>query len=178
MNVDDKILLKAFKFALKSHASQTRKGTGAPYIVHPITVLSYLYETKVSKNMNLLATCALLHDVVEDCNVTLKQIAKKFGHSVAAIVEELTNDPTMIETIGKTEYLKEKMLNMSNYALVIKLCDRLHNIIDRTVYDEYIESTSEIIHHLVDNRQLTDTHKTLVKKISSVIYDIHKTKKK
>jgi GTP pyrophosphokinase len=165
---------KAILFAVKAHKGQRRKGDGRPYILHPMSVLKTLYEVKESKNMYLLATAAVLHDVVEDCGVSLKKIAKKFGHAVASLVEELTLNKEKYETIGKTKYLCQEVVKMSSYALCIKLCDRLDNVRDmRKMPDDfkkkYKSETWEIINTLEQNRKLSKTQKKLVKLIKKEI---------
>ncbi len=124
------MLDKALVFAYDAHKNQVRKNSGDPYIVHPITVSENVKKYKRSKNLELLMVVGILHDVVEDCDVSIQKIAEKFGYKVAAILEELTNDEKLIKEKGKTEYLIDKMFNMSSYALVIKLCDRLDNCKD------------------------------------------------
>lgn len=166
-------LQQALLFATMKHQDQYRKGDGRPYILHPISVLLTLGKIKKSKNKFLLATAAVLHDVVEDCGVTLQEIADKFGYQVASIVQELTSDKDKIEAMGKKEYLLDKMTHMSSYALCIKLCDRLDNIKDMsTMTDEFkartISETEYILDGLID-RNLTGTHKTIVRKIRKQI---------
>ena len=165
---------KAILFAVKAHKGQRRKGDGRPYILHPMSVLKTLYEVKDSKNMYLLATAAILHDVVEDCGVTLKKIAREFGHQVAALVEELTLNKEKYETIGKSKYLCQEVIKMSSYALCIKLCDRLDNVRDmKKMSDDfkkkYKSETWDIINTLEEKRKLTKTHKKLVKFIKKEI---------
>ena len=164
---------KAILFAVKKHRGQRRKGDGRPYILHPMSVLHRLYEVKESKNMYLLATGAICHDLVEDCGVTIKKIANKFGHPVASLVEELTLDKTKYETIGKTKYLCQEVLKMTSYALCIKLCDRLDNVRDMKSMKEdfrirYKAETREILNSL-KQRKLTKTHKKLIKLIEKEI---------
>ena len=145
---------KALEFAIKKHKGQKRKGTDMPYFWHPISVAENIEEIKKSKNLELLMTAALLHDTIEDCpKVTLKEIARKFGYYVAALVEELTSDPKAIAKVGKTAYLKKKMEKMTSYALVIKLADRQHNVEDmagtsKKFQKAYTKETLAIIDHL------------------------------
>lgn len=159
------------EFAITSHKGQTRKGDGRPYITHPLSVMHRVNEVKRgSKNIYLLGGVALLHDVCEDCGVSVDEIAERFGHSVASIVAELTLDKTKYETIGKTKYLSEHMADMSSYALTIKLCDRLDNICDMQsmpdeFVSEYTEETASILSYLETHRKLTKTQKKLVRKI-------------
>ena len=175
-------LERAIRYAAKKHKGQKRKGDGRPYIMHPISVMTRILSTKKSSNAYLLGTVALLHDLVEDCGVSLKKIARKFGHHVAALVQELTLDKSKYETIGKTEYLCQEMLKMSSYALAIKLCDRLDNVHDLKDMDEhfkqrYVHETQVIIDSLTDRRKLTTTHLKLMESIQVELnryYELHK----
>jgi len=169
---------KALEFAIKHHKGQYRKISNFPYIWHPISVAKNVQENKISKNIQLLMTAALLHDLVEDTNVTLEIIAKEFGFKVASIVEELSSDKEKIKEVGKTEYLKDKMTKMSSYALVIKLSDRLDNIKDLSdakpdFKEKYTKETSEILTHLYQNRtKLSQTHMGLMNKINNILRKI------
>jgi len=172
MKLTSQTLEKAIIFAVEKHQSQLRKGNGMPYITHPMAVMLILGNIKKSKNSILLAICCLLHDVVEDCNVTLDEIANQFGYNVASIVSELTSDKEQISVIGKKQYLSEKMLGMSSYSLCIKLADRLHNLTDigNTEKDlNKIEETNYIIDQLLKKRKLTKTHRKLIKMIKQKI---------
>jgi (p)ppGpp synthase/HD superfamily hydrolase len=130
--------------------------------------MATLFSIKRSKNMSLLCAAAVLHDTVEDCGVTLEKIAKKFGHQVSALVGELTLNKEEYEKIGKKEYLLQEMLKMSNYALCIKLCDRLDNIRDmatmgQSFRERYTAETLFILKGVKNNRMLTRTQKQIVK---------------
>ena len=108
---------KALEFALQKHKGQKRKWNNIPYYRHPISVAKNIETYKKSKNIELLMTAALLHDTVEDCkDVSLQEIAEKFGYYVAALVDELTSDELEIKKLGKTEYLKDKN-SKSNFKI-------------------------------------------------------------
>jgi len=147
---------EALEFALQKHKGQKRKGNNMPYFWHAMSVARNVQEVKESTNLELLMTAAILHDTVEDCkhlNVTIQEIAEVFSYKVASLVEELTNDDKKIAEMGKTEYLKEKMANMSSYALVIKLSDRRDNVRDlndlkKEFKEKYTKETIEILDHL------------------------------
>lgn len=163
------LLEKAIHFATEKHQGQIRKGTGMPYIIHPISVMVILNKIKKSNNPELIAIACLLHDVVEDCGVTLEEIAAEFGHAVASLVEELTSDEKEIAAVGKKEYLAHKMLKMSSYALRIKLADRLDNVHD---IEPHMFNKIEETRYILDNlkkRKLTTTHKKLIKMIEKKI---------
>lgn len=169
MKITSELFQKAIEFAVKAHSKQTRKGDGRPYIVHPFAVMLTLAEVKKSKNAFLLAIVCLLHDVVEDCGITIEEIAKEFGYQIASLVDELTTNKEECRRLGKTEYLAQKMFNMSSYALVIKLCDRLNNLSDmETLTDEFKKKTidsTKIILERISKRKLSPTHKKLIKLI-------------
>jgi guanosine-3',5'-bis(diphosphate) 3'-pyrophosphohydrolase len=177
MRITNEILEEIIIFVTQKHRGQTRKGNGFPYIIHPLRVMNYLLEAKErSTNINLLIAAALLHDVVEDCGVTLEEIARRFGYQVAALVEELTSDKERIAQVGKAQYLLEKMLGMSTYALTIKLCDRIDNIVDSKNMKEefrrkYKAETLFILEGL-KKRKLTRTHKFLIRKLNNALNKI------
>jgi guanosine-3',5'-bis(diphosphate) 3'-pyrophosphohydrolase len=178
MEINAALFNEAIIFASKKHRGQLRKGDGRPYILHPMEVVHVLYEVKVSKNMFLLGIAAILHDVVEDCGVTLKEIAKRFGYQVAALVEELTLLKDNYDKIGKTKYLCQEVVKMTSYALCIKLCDRLCNIRDmknmkQEFIDKYVPETWEIL-AAVKTRKITGTHKRLIKLIETELKKYNK----
>lgn len=165
----NKLVNSALEFAKSAHNGQTRID-GTPYINHPINVAEFVSHFKTSKEMDTLLCSAYLHDTIEDTSVTYYDIFNKFGPSVANIVLELTTDEDMKNELGKTKYLEIKMKNMTSWALVLKLCDRLSNVSDLEKCDEsfrnkYIKETVEIIDYLVKNRKLSKTHINIIKAI-------------
>jgi (p)ppGpp synthase/HD superfamily hydrolase len=178
MELTTKDLEKAIIFATEKHNGQIRKGDGRPYILHPLSVMQHLYKYKQSRNINMLAVATLLHDCIEDSEdheATYNEILEIFGVQVLSIVVELTSDKQKIEEVGKAPYLLGKMVAMSSYALVIKLCDRLDNILDmKSMGDgfrnKYITQTNFILNGLEESsRGLSKTHKKLIKEIKRVI---------
>jgi flagellar basal body-associated protein FliL len=78
---------------------------------------------------------------------------------------ELTSDEESIEKMGKNEYLKNKMVNMSKYALTLKLVDRLANILD-TPKQKYIQDTLVLVSYIRENREeLNNTQESIIKDI-------------
>jgi GTP pyrophosphokinase len=131
-------LLDALEFATDAHVSQFRK-SGEPYIIHPILV-SCIVATIT--NDEAMSIAALLHDVVEDTETSIKDIEKYFGHDVANLVEGLTKidiirDAELIPSSSDEKLIVSalsfrKMLVASIHdvrVLVVKLCDRLHNML-------------------------------------------------
>lgn len=119
-------------FAARAHAGQFRKGKpGAPkipYIEHPRAVARILHdEAGITDPVTLQA--ALLHDTMEDCGVTHANLVAEFGHDVADVVAELTNDPTVPKE-GKTAAQVEKARKMSARAAAVKVADKTANLRD------------------------------------------------
>ena len=124
------IITKAFNFAKKAHQG-VRRLSGEPYIMHPISVAMI-----ASKEMGLGSTSicsALLHDVVEDTDYTVEDIANIFGEKIAQIVDGLTKISGGIfgdQASAQSENFKKLLLTMSTdiRVILIKICDRLHNM--------------------------------------------------
>ncbi len=120
---------KAFKYALQAHKGQKR-ASGEDYIHHPLAVAMNLAIHRASAN-TLIA--GLLHDVVEDCNISLAEIKQEFGDDIAALVDGVTKIDSLTNTkrsnISASNIKKILLSGVSDVrVLIIKLCDRLHNI--------------------------------------------------
>ena len=124
------IITKAYNFACHAHRG-VRRLSGEPYIMHPIAV-AYI----ACKEMGLGSTsicAALLHDVVEDTDYTIDDIANLFGPKIAQIVDGLTKISGGIfgdKASAQAENFKKLLLTMSDdiRVILIKICDRLHNM--------------------------------------------------
>ena len=113
---------RAYEMARVAHDGQMRD-EGTPYILHPIRVATVLSEELALYSCEL--TCAaLLHDVVEDSDVTRDEIEAEFGHTVARIVWLLTKLPE----VSLPAYLAAIEQASDIKAPVVKLCDRLDNL--------------------------------------------------
>ena len=160
---------KAREFATIAHKGQHRIG-GEDYIVHPTRVAQLVKKYKSSSELDMLVSAAYLHDTLEDTNVNYYDLVKEFGPGIASIVLELTTDEDMKKELGKKRYLQIKLKNMSSWALVIKLCDRLDNVSDmytcsKEFIEKYKEETNEILNFIEKNRELSDTHKKIINDI-------------
>ena len=126
---DSKLIMRAYDFANENHRGQLRK-SGEPYIIHPLQV-AYTLATLDLDDETICA--ALLHDVVEDTNVTKEELTKEFSESIAEMVDGVTK-------LGKLDYSSEKEQQVEDYrkmflamgkdirVILIKLADRLHNM--------------------------------------------------
>ena len=137
IEIDDDIK-KALDFAIEAHSGQYRK-SGEPYIVHPILVAAITASISNDKTMVI---SALLHDVVEDTPFTDEDIEKRFGYDVRHIVEGLTKIVEIRESELAPSHSDERLIRSALTfrkmliasiedvrVLVIKLCDRLHNML-------------------------------------------------
>lgn len=169
-DTEKSLSLKALEFATRMHEGQLRKD-GKPYIEHPKNVANYVkFYKKGADDLDILMAAAYLHDTLEDTNLSYYDIVEFFGPSVAGIVLELTTDEELKKEVGKTKYLEIKCKNMSSWALVIKLCDRLDNISDLASCDfefreRYSNETFDIIIYLLNNRVLNKIHLIIIKEI-------------
>jgi (p)ppGpp synthase/HD superfamily hydrolase len=160
------LVLKAISYAAKMHKGQVRRESGLPYVVHPMAVMELIQMYKGdSTNIDSLKCAALLHDVLEDTDSTYIEIEREFTPMVASIVMELTSDEEAINEIGKNNYLKNKMINMSNYAFLLKLVDRLSNVID-SPRPKYVKDTITLMTHIMAARvNITSTQMNVIKAI-------------
>lgn len=123
-----KSLSKAIVFAAQSHAGQYRKDGKTPYINHPLEVMN-LVTVHVEHPQNDVLIAAVLHDVVEDTNVTSAEIKHMFGGHVARLVEELTDDKTLTKEERKRIQLQE-VHTLSPEGQLLRLCDKICNVYD------------------------------------------------
>ena len=143
---DSEKLRRAFVFAYKAHGPQLRK-TGEPYIIHPLATTEILTELEVDTD-TLVA--ALLHDTVEDTDVSVSLISELFGEDVALLVDGVTKlgrIPYSSKEETQAENMRKMFLAMAKdiSVVLIKLADRLHNM--RTIKhlppDKQIEKANE-----------------------------------
>ena len=127
--VDSKLILKAYNYAFSHHGDQLRK-SGEPYIIHPLNVAYILAEIGLDDNT---ICAALLHDVVEDTEVTEADIKNKFGEEInylVAGVTKLSNISFASVEEQQVEDYRKMFLAMGKdiRVIIIKLADRLHNM--------------------------------------------------
>ena len=145
---DKEIIRKAFEVAVEAHKEMRRK-SGEPYIYHPIAVAQICAE-----EIGLGATgivCALLHDTVEDTDLSLEDVRGLFGEKVAQIIDGLTKISGVIDNTSsiQAENFRKVLLTMSEdiRVILIKLADRLHNMrtLEHMKRDKQIKIASETL---------------------------------
>ena len=127
--VDTKLIMKAYNYAKSHHGDQLRK-SGEPYIIHPLNVAYILADMGLDDST---IAAALLHDVVEDTDVTENDITKEFGQEISDMVVGVTK-------LGNISFASVEEQQVENYrkmflamgkdirVILIKLADRLHNM--------------------------------------------------
>jgi len=140
--LNSKSLNKAYNFALDAHENQKRE-EGVPYIIHPVAVANILTELKLD---SATITTGLLHDTIEDTNVTYETVKKEFGEEVANLVDGVTKLSALEDKVSdnsKAENFRKLILATSKdiRVLLVKLADRLHNM--RTIH--FVKDKEKII---------------------------------
>lgn len=139
-------LKAALEFSTKAHENQYRK-SGLPYILHPILVASIVASITDDESM---AIAALFHDVVEDTDTTIDEIQAMYGDDVAHLVEGITKIDTIRDAelipsssnerlvISALSFRKMLLASIEDVrVLVVKLCDRLHNMLTLDALPEH-----------------------------------------
>lgn len=122
---------EAIEVAAEAHQGQYRKGTRTPYITHPYAVGLILMEAGCSE---AVVVAGILHDTVEDTDLTLEFIQEHFGEYVAGIVEGCSENKALRWRARKTERI-EALRRASPEVCTVTCADKLHNL--RTIISEY-----------------------------------------
>jgi len=128
-NVDIPLLRKAYEFSDKAHRGKFRE-SGDPYIQHCLEVAFILAEQHLD---SATIAAGLLHDVVEDTDVTIEQVKEEFGEEIALLVDGVTKIGELrFKSLEEeqVEYFRKMLLSMAKdiRVIIIKLADRLHNM--------------------------------------------------
>ena len=120
-------VLKAAAFAAEKHRKQRRKDVETPYINHPIQLAYILVQADIEDPVVLAA--ALLHDTIEDTNTTHDEIEIVFGHEIANIVAECSDDKRLSKLERKQAQV-DHAGKISKKAKLVKLADKIANVSD------------------------------------------------
>ncbi|MDB5229334.1 MAG: (p)ppGpp synthetase [Chitinophagaceae bacterium] len=126
---DKELVREAFEMAVEAHKTMRRK-SGEPYILHPLAVAQICVE---EIGLGVRSTiCGLLHDTVEDTDLSLEDVEREFGNEIARIVDGLTKISNVIDANSsqQAENFKKILLTLTDdpRVILIKLADRLHNM--------------------------------------------------
>src|SRR6186997_80535 len=146
---DKDLLRAAFEMSVDAHKTMRRK-SGEPYILHPLAVAKICVE---EIGLGVRSTiCALLHDTVEDTDITLDDIQREFGAEIAKIVDGLTKISNVMDanTSQQAENFKKILLTLTDdpRVILIKLADRLHNMrtMDSMKQEKQLKISSETVY--------------------------------
>ncbi|MFZ9386287.1 MAG: RelA/SpoT family protein [Chitinophagaceae bacterium] len=146
---DKNLIRTAFEMAAEAHKTMRRK-SGEPYILHPIAVAKICVE---EIGLGVRSTiCALMHDTVEDTDVSLEDIEREFGNEITRIVDGLTKISNVIDVNAsqQAENFKKILLTLTDdpRVILIKLADRLHNMrtLDSMKRDKQLKISSETVY--------------------------------
>ena len=146
----DKDLLRiAFEMAADAHKTMRRK-SGEPYILHPIAVAKICTE---EIGLGIRSTiCSLLHDTIEDTDITLEDVQREFGSEISKIVDGLTKISNIVDVNAsqQAENFKKILLTLTDdpRVILIKLADRLHNMrtLDSMKREKQLKISSETVY--------------------------------
>ncbi len=146
---DKELLRTAFEMAAEAHKTMRRK-SGEPYILHPLAVARICVE---EIGLGVRSTiCSLLHDTVEDTDITLEDVEREFGSEIARIVDGLTKISNVIDVNAsqQAENFKKILLTLTDdpRVILIKLADRLHNMrtLDSMKREKQLKISSETVY--------------------------------
>lgn len=146
---DKEIIRKAFEVAVEAHKEMRRK-SGEPYIYHPIAVAQICAEEIGLGTTSIV--CALMHDTVEDTDLTLDDVQGLFGEKVVQIIDGLTKISGVTDNTSsiQAENFRKVLLTMSEdiRVILIKLADRLHNMrtLEHMKRDKQMKIASETLY--------------------------------
>ena len=129
VKLDEEVIRKAINFAVKYHGTQQR-ASGEPYYYHPLQVAEIIAEMRLDSDS---IVTAILHDTIEDTDLTIECIEKNFSKDIAKLVDgvtKLTKIEFKADNVRQVENFRKLLLAMSDdiRVLLIKLADRLHNM--------------------------------------------------
>ena len=143
--LDFEVINKAISFAKKYHQGQLRK-SGEPFYSHPLEVAYIISDYNLKTDV---IAASILHDIVEDTEVTIKIILENFGPRIAEMVDRLTRDRPDGSKLSIKELLNNAYELRDQEVLLIKLIDRLHNI--RTIKSMSAQKIEKIVAETLTN---------------------------
>jgi GTP pyrophosphokinase len=146
---DKELIRTAFEMAVDAHKTMRRK-SGEPYILHPLAVAKICVE-EIGLGIRS-SICAILHDTVEDTDISLEDVQREFGTEISKIVDGLTKIATVMDTntSKQAENFRKILLTLTDdpRVILIKLADRLHNMrtLDSLKREKQLKIASETVY--------------------------------
>ena len=142
--LDTELLDRAIVFAVRAHAGTERRGKGFPYIVHPMEAVEIV--ATMTSDQEMLAA-AVLHDTVEDTDVTIEQIRDEFGDRVASFVAAESDEPhqsrdSVENWRTRKQAAIDRLAQASHEAKIVALGDKLSNM--RTIARDYAQQGDKL----------------------------------
>ena len=119
------MIFEAIEFAVKAHAGQFRKGSGLPYVFHPLGAAKILIECGCSQE---IVVAAILHDTIEDTSVTYEDIRSAFGEEIAGLVREVSAPDMGDSWENRKRHTIEHLKDAPGNVLLLACADKLDNI--------------------------------------------------
>ena len=132
MDANSTLIFDAIEYAARAHREHYRKGTKIPYIIHPISVAKILIEYDCAEE---LIVAGILHDTVEDTDVTLENIRKSFGDKVASLVKAASEPDKSDTWENRKRHTIESLKTAPMEVLLLTCADKLDNI--RSIKEDY-----------------------------------------
>ena len=164
---------KALSFMLEHHGDQKRDD-GSPYYIHPVKVASHLMSlnlfTDDLQTLDILVTGALLHDILEDTEVTYDELVKEFNDDISNVILALTKSKDMTNE-GYYNNIRKNLL-----ASLIKISDRCNNVssmagvFNKSRLQKYIDETNNIVKPLI--RHVRDNNPGVSNQVVNMSYHI------
>jgi guanosine-3',5'-bis(diphosphate) 3'-pyrophosphohydrolase len=138
---DSELVADAYQVAREAHEGQQRKDNGAPYLTHPLRVAELVSRAGLGEEV---VAAAVLHDVVEDSELSRSDISRRFGARVAEIVSALTEDETIDDYEGRKAEHRDRVEAAGPDAVAIYAADKISNLRDmRGLYASIGERAAE-----------------------------------
>src|SRR3954447_7409410 len=133
------VIEKALQIAAKAHVNQRRKGSDIPYIVHPVAVGMILMKAGYDE---VLIAAGILHDTVEDTDLSLQDVEQEFGTKIAEIVAGCSEPDKSLSWDQRKTHTIEYLKNAPSDIRAVACADKLHNI--RSITNDYQQIGAEI----------------------------------
>lgn len=121
-------IIKASRFAAAAHGVDERKGKAVAYIFHPMTVALLLEKAGAEEEV---VVAGILHDTIEDTDITYEDIEREFGKNVADMVNDVTEQDKSLPWAERKQKALAHVAEMSKGAVMVKSADVLHNMTEQ-----------------------------------------------